>query len=284
MIPGCPDIGEYRDARGRTPVDPEIFKQPHSLILASAGQSMLGNFGQFSYVPWTGGVFELCTVTGNIYQVSSDAGYPCMGMDGWFHGEVPGPIRRSVLHMWGDYLVAIGRAQRVLLAGHNVGGTWASRWCPVGDLFPRSEAVFRHLNSLGIPPNFWIDMLGQGDLTPSTPPVTYQGVGLGVAVDAANWSALMRWRWHALKSIGMNAPIVLGQGAHHTNVSNVYPDRYAMVKAGQRAAALDEPGLGISLGPDDDEWPDSYRVDGVHPGELMAGCQLQRWVPCFPTF
>lgn len=280
-----PDIGEYRDARGRTPVDPSIFKQPGSLILGTAGQSMLGNFAQFNYTPWTGGVFELCTRTGNIYKVDTDAQHPCMGANGWFAGEVPGPIRCSVLHLWADYLVAIGRAQRVLLASHNVGGTWASRWCPVGDLYPRSEGVVRWLQSLGIPPNYWIDMLGQGDLDPNTTPVVYQGNNLGVAVDAAGFSALMRWRWAALKSIGMTAPIIIAQGAFQNNVSNVYPDRYAMVKAGQRASALDEPSLSISLGPDDDEWPnDGYRVDGVHQAQAMAEGQLQRWVPVFPTF
>lgn len=275
MIPGCPDCGEYRNARGRAPVDPNIFKQPGSLVLGVAGQSMLGNFAQLTpYNPWTGGVYELDTVTGNIYQVT-DGSFPTMGMNGWFSGEVPGPIRLSVLPYWGDMLVANKKCARILLAAHNIGGITAQRMSPVGDMYARSSATLAWLKSLGIPPNYWVEIQGQGDVNPSD---------TTACSSAQNYADLRKWRWNALHSAGLTCTIVEGQGAHWTGYSDVYPDRYNMVKQGQILATQ---GISnVALGPDDDEWvPDSvYRVDGVHPNDNMRYWQMQRWLPAFPVF
>lgn len=271
MIPGCPDNGEYRDARGRTPVDPNIFKQPHSLVLATSGQSMLANYGSFStvYNPWTGGVYELDTVTGNIYQVT-DGSFPTMGMDG---GSGAWAGRTSVLPYWADYLVAVGKASRVLIAAHNIGGTTAEQWCPVGTMYPRSVAVLQWLQGLGIPPNYWIEMQGQAELDPSQSTA---------CVSAQNYANLRQWKWNALFAAGMTCTTVVGQGAHWTNFSNVYTAQYAIVKTGQ---VLSTQGISnIALGPDDDVWPDSQRVDGVHPSDGMRYNQFQAWLPAFPTF
>jgi hypothetical protein len=265
--PNIPDIGEYRDARGRAPVDPAIFKQPHSLILGCAGQSMLANFAQVTrYDPWTGGVYELDTITGNIYQVT-DGSFPTMGMNGW-DGRV------SVLPYWADMLCAQGRAERVLLAAHNVGGTTAQQWCPIGNLYQRSLGTLQWLQGLGIPPNFWIEMQGQGEFNPNDPTV---------CTDAANYANLRKWKIQALQAAGLYCTVVIGQGAHWTGYSDVQTARYAEIKKGQVMASQGVPL--ICLGPDDDEWPDAgYRVDGVHPADGMRYWQMQRWLPCFPNF
>src|SRR5882724_6853393 len=113
-----PDFGEYRDPRGRSPIDPNMFKQPHSLVLAVSGQSMPGNFAQLTpYNPWTGEVYEFEPHSGLIYRVT-EGDFPTMGMDGWYSGQVAGPPRHSVLPYWGDILVANQRCSRILLAGH----------------------------------------------------------------------------------------------------------------------------------------------------------------------
>lgn len=271
MTIAIPDCGEYRDARGRAPVDPAIFKQPHSLILGCSGQSMLANYAQVTpYNPWTGGVYELDTITGNIYQVT-DGSFPTMGMDG---GSGAWAGRLSVLPYWADMLVANGRAARVLLAAHNIGGTTAERWCPIGDLYQRSLGTLQWLQGLGIPPNYWIEMQGQGEFNPGD---------TTVATDATNYANLRKWKFQALQAAGLTATIVVGQGAHWTNFSNVQTSRYAMIKQGQIMATQ---GInGVALGPDDDEWPDAgYRVDGVHPADGMRYWQMQRWLPAFPTF
>lgn len=267
MIPGCPDIGEYRDARGRVPVDPNIFKQPHSLVLGIAGQSMLANFGKLSpYNPWTGEVYELDTVTGNIYRVT-DGGFQTMGMDGWSGGL-------SVLPYWGDMLVATGKCQRILLAAHCIGGTTAERWCPLGDMYARSLATLNWLQGLGIPPNYWIEMQGQAEFNPNDSTVSGGG---------PNYANLRKWKFHALQAAGLTATIVVGQGAHWTNFSNVQTTLYAAIKQGQILATQ---GISnVALGPDDDEWPDAgYRIDGVHPADGMRYWQMQRWLPAFPVF
>lgn len=260
------DLGEYRDPRGRTPVDPNIFKLPHSLILATSGQSMLGNFGQLTpYHPTSGGVYEFEPHSGLIYHVT-DGSFQTMGMDGWAG-------RLSVLPYWADMLVQNGHAARVLLAAHNIGGTTAKRWCPIGDLYDRSAGILQMLQGLGIPPNFWVEMLGQADVDINT---------VGAAGSAQNFADFMRWKWQGLRGLGLNCTVVIGQGAHWTNVSNVQTDRYAMIRQGQILAAQ---GLaGIALGPDDDKWPDTHRVDGVHPADLMRYFQLQDWLPAFPVF
>jgi hypothetical protein len=262
-----PFIGEYKDARGRTPVDPNIFKQPHSAVIGFSGQSMLGNFGQLTpYNPTSGQVYEFDIQTGNIYQVT-DGSFQTMGMDGWAG-------RLSVLPYWADTLVHEGKAQRVLIAAHNIGGSCAARWCPIGDLYIRSSETLRMLKLLGIPPNLWVEVLGQADVDVNT---------TGACASAQNFADYMRWKWTGLRNDGLTCPIVMGQGAHWTNVSNVQTARYAMVKQGQILAiqAL----AGTALGPDDDEFPDAgYRVDGVHPIDNMRYFQLQRWLPAFPVF
>lgn len=267
MTTEIPDNGEYRDVRGRSPVDPAIFKQPHSCILAVSGQSMLGNYGQLMpYDPSTGQVYELDTRSGNIYQVT-DGSFPTMGMDGW-------PGRLSVLPYWADMLIMQGKATRVLLAAHNIGGTSAYRWCPVGDLYQRSLGVLQWLQGLGIPPNFWVEVQGQADVNPAEP---------NVAVTAANYADLRKWKFSGLQAAGYTGITVVGQGAHWTGFSDVHPDRYTLVKQGQILSAQSM--AGIALGPDDDEWPDAdYRVDGVHPADGMRYYQLQRWLPAFPVF
>lgn len=282
MTPQIPDCGEYRDPRGRTPVDPAIFQQPHSMVLACSGQSMLGNFAQLTpYNPWTGVVYELCTITGLIYQVT-EGKYPTMGMDGWYSGEVPGVPRSSVLPYWGDMLVANGKCSRVLLAAHNIGGTFAAQWCPIGNLFQRSLGTLQWLQSLGIPPTHWVEMLGQADVNASTVPVTYNGNVLLPASSAQNFADYMHWKWSSMRGVGMTCPITMGQGAHWTGVSNVQTARYAMIKHGQLIAA--QAYAETELGPDDDEWPDAgYRVDGVHPADGMRYYQMQRWLPAFPV-
>lgn len=274
-----PFQGEYCDSRGRTPVSPLIFKQPHTLILGVSGQSMLANYAQITpYNPWTGGVFEFDVQSGNIYQIT-DGTFPTMGMDGWWAGQVPGPIRLSVLPYWADLLVALGKARRVLLCAHCMGGTTAERWCPIGDMYQRSAGTVQMLQGLGLAPNYWIEMQGQSDLNTADPTCTGSGY---------NWIALRQWRWAALRSIGMNATIVSGMGAHWTGYSDVNPSRYDMIKQAQRSVYVSlqngQPLQGIALGPDDDEWSDAYRVDGVHPADGMRYWQLQRWLPAFPVF
>ncbi len=234
---------------------------------------MLGNYGQLTPYNPQGKVYELCTATGLIYQVT-DGSFPTMGMNGWYHGEVPPPPRSSVLPYWGDMLCINGKAKRILLAGHNVGGTSAYQWSPAGELYPRSLAVLQWLDSLGIPPNYWIEMLGQADVDQATP---------NCATTARNFADLMQWKWGALRSAGLSCPIVMGQGAHWTGFSNVQTERYALVKQGQLMSATGF--AGTALGPDDDEWPDAgYRVDGVHPADGMRYWQMQRWLPAFPVF
>lgn len=265
--PNIPNNGEYCDARGRAPVDPAIFKQSHSLVLGVAGQSMLANYGQLSpYNPWTGCVYELDTRTGNIYQVT-DGSFPTMGMDGWSG-------RLSVLPYWADMLVATGKCRRILLAAHNIGGTTAQRWCPIGDLYARSVGTLQWLQGLGIPPNYWIEVQGQGEFNPGD---------ATVCTDAANYAALRKWKFQGLQAAGLSATIVVGQGAHWTGYSNVQAARYAAIKQGQ---VLSTHGINnVALGPDDDEWPDAgYRVDGVHPADGMRYWQMQRWLPAFPVF
>lgn len=267
MTTGILNNGEYCDARGRQPVDPCLFEQPGSLVLGVAGQSMLANFGNLSpYNPWTGGVYELCTQTGLIYQVTEGA-YPTMGMDGWAG-------RLSVLPYWADMIIANGKAARVLLAAHCIGGSTAQRWCPVGDLYQRSIGTLNWLRGLGIPPNYWIEMQGQGE---------FNAGDATACTDAANYANLRRWKYQALQAAGLDATIVVGQGAHWTGFSDAQPARYAAIKQGQFQSVT---GItNVALGPDDDEWPDAgYRIDGVHPADGMRYWQMQRWLPAFPKF
>lgn len=289
-VPNIPDCGEYRDARGRIPVDPNIFKQPHSIILGCAGQSMLGNFASLTpFSPWTG-VYELCTQTGLIYEVT-DGTFPTMGMNGWFNHEV-GANRLSVLPYWAQMLVATGKAARVLLAAHNVGGTFAAQWCPIGMLFQRSIGTIQWLQSLGIPPNYWVEMLGQSDVYP-TDPVTYNGNVLQPAASGQNFADYMQWKFLGMRGAGYHGPILMGRGAFWDGISNgPYAAKYAMIKQGQQLCAVGPNGAGVSIGPDDDVWlPASvYRVDGVHPNDNMryyqwnGGALGPGWNTAFPVF
>jgi len=86
---------------------------------------------------------------------------------------------------------------------------------------------------------------------------------------------------NAWRKLGMTAPWVIGLGVHWTNVSNVNPVQAALIKTGQFQAAVV---AGVSAGPDDDEFGDGYRTEGVHWNDLGRYYTVQRWLNAFPVF
>lgn len=254
------DFGDYRDTRGRTPVDPDIFKQPGTMIVGFSGQSMLGNYSALDYYHPTREVYDLNLWDGNIYRD-----------DGWqIFNSTSMPGRLSVLPYWGDNLIAYGHCARVLRPAIVVGGTGAYDWCPVGGCFHRAQVLMERLAAFGLAPNFWVHMLGQRDLELNN--------------STANFSALTQWFILGMRGLGMHAPLMIGHGCYWEHYANANPAGVAAIRAGQLHAAQNGVGS-CSLGADDDEWiGPANREDGVHPKNNMRYWQFQRWRPVFPVF
>ena len=268
------DIGDYADPRGRPVIDPELFKQPGTFIIGGGGQSMRANYSNAPAItpePYT--VFEMSNRDGKIYPVT-DGFFPTMGMDG---GSGAWVNRRSVAVYHAAMRIQRGHAKRVLIVSQNIGGTTAGQWSPAGPYMARQTAMIQHLVSLGLMPTVWCDILGQADVKPDNPMA---------ATNAQNFSDLMCWRWQVLRGTGLTCPIIMGRGAYWS-FKATYPDRYAMVKAGQALSVTDanngtagHPAIAnVHLGPDDDEWPSGtgWRVDDVHQDVLMRACEEVRW-------
>jgi hypothetical protein len=254
-----PDFGDCKDLRGRSPVDPAIFKEPRTLILLVAGQSMWSNSSNAApYVPWTGGVFEFNIADGQCYP--SDGG-PVLGANIFLPGRI------SITPYLADLIVANNKASRVLMVNVCVNGTTAQDWSPVGQCYPRIPYVLNQLETLGISPNYCCFLQGQAD------------VANGDTHD--NYVNLRVWCFNAMRGAGYSGPIVNGLGVHWTNVSDVNPTEAAAIKQGQFDAAVT---AGISAGPDDDEFGDAYRVDGVHWNDGGRYYTTQRWLPAIPVF
>jgi hypothetical protein len=163
-------------------------------------------------------------------------------------------------------LIASGKCDRVLMVNVCVNGTAAVDWCPVGQCWPRIPYVLQQLQVLGLAPNYCCFLQGQAD------------VANGDTHD--NYVNLRVWCFNAMRSAGYAGAIVNGLGVHWTNVSNVNPAAAAAIRQGQFDAAVT---AGISAGPDDDEFGDAYRVDGVHWNGVGRWYTVQRWLPAFPA-
>lgn len=279
-----PDLGEYRDPRGRAEVDPNIFKE-NSCRIVAGGQSPLANYGWFAtpYHPWTGsgaadeGVFEFDKYSGKIYKVTSGS-FPTFGMDGYYNGEVLAPNppspRLSPMPYIADLIVATGRCKRALIAGDAIGGTTVFRWTPVGDLFQRSQFLLNKLTALGIPPNIWIDDIGFSDINPNN---------ANAADNEATLAAYMKWKWIGLGIWNkQGVAIVVVQGARWLGFSDVYPARAAMVKNGKFMSTWGATNVTGTF--DLDAYPGGG-VDGdVHPSDGMRYWMGQAILPLIPNF
>lgn len=245
----------HNDPRGRTPVDPDIFKQPGTHIIPTSGQSMLGNWSSVSHYN-TGQpskeVYELNINDGLIYK-----------MDGWQVANCDGaPGRLSILPAFGDYLNYYGKSQRVLWVPLNIGDTGAARWAPTGDLFPRIERAVSLLQGMGLDPTYWLHMLGQRDAEDG--------------MSATNFANLTIWMIQGMRGLGMNAHVLIGHGAYKIYIPQANIDA---IRQGQLAAAL---ATGNSLGADDDLIPNIdgvTRVDGVHWAEQGRHDSITGWLP-----
>ncbi|MCW7544924.1 hypothetical protein N7I30_14040 [Aurantimonas litoralis] len=249
------DFGENKDARGRVPVDPAIFQQSGTRVLATTGQSMLANYGALTmfdpsaYIPQT--VYELSIHDGNIYESDGGQIMNCDGSAG----------RLSVLPYWGHCLVSSGKSARVLLCSLNIGGSHAHRWMKGGDLFHRVEYLLDMLSCMGLHPTEWVHMQGQADMWSCTSSEAF-------AVRTARFI-------RDVQAAGYQNNMIVGLGAYQLYCTEA--NRLAIVR-GQSVAAVE---AGMSIGPNDDEWPVSMRVDGVHPNDQMRWYQWQRWQHAF---
>lgn len=246
------DFGDYRDIRGRTPVDPNLFKLPGTLILGFSGQSIHGNFSDLSGWEPSGEIYELDVYTGNIYKITSNL---IMGSNGW--------DGRSSIIPYLAYMLLVQGKSRVLVATALCGGTNAWDWSPEAPanslgvrLGNRRDVIIERLQAYDLTPNLWISNQGQGDLDFSKP---------GHAASAESYSGLSAWGLIVnLRNKGYSGPIAIGRGAYWNGYSNVYTSQYAIIKQGQNLLATRGDLGTLVIGPDEDNWISGCRADAAH--------------------
>lgn len=274
-VPGTPiyDFGDYRDTRGRTPVDPSIFKHPHSCVLAVSGQSIPGNYSALSGWNPTGEIYELNVWDGKVYRVDQNL---IMGSDG---GVGAWAGRTSFLPYLAAQLIGAGKAARVLLCCAIQGGTNAYDWCPIAPadahgvtLGSRRTVIMQVLANLGLAPNWWIHDQGPSDSDPS------KAVN---ATTGQNWSDLTMWGFNAdLRGpVGYTGPI-------QVPLDSIAPwGNATLARQGQQITwGRTDAGSPIAVGPDEDQW-NMTRVDGVHFGNNERYYAVNSgFVPSMPVF
>ena len=150
-------MGDEMDTRGRTPVNPNMFTGPRTLILGITGQSKLSNTSSASaYAPWTGKVFEFNPFDNKIYPSDGGPVLGCTAPTGPYVGRI------NVMPYILDLAGANNQFNQVLMANATSNGTSAEEWCAIVATAIRGHPhVLAALTSLGIPPNCWIQRSGR---------------------------------------------------------------------------------------------------------------------------
>ena len=259
--PTPPKFDDCTDLRGRSPVDPGIFKQSRTLILMVLGQSMWGNYGTCTlYAPAAGHVYEFNIWDQKIYP--SDGG-PVLSAGG-------GAI--SITPYLADMLIGYGHCARVLLVNLAIGSTSCADWDIMGKCYPRIQAALCQLNELGLQPNYCCVIQG------------HQDVSLGTTYDQFTKTRISMYQ--GIRAIGYHGSIISGLGCWAQQAAGL-TSQMANVKAGQLQAALNMGAPNnVFAGIDDDTMLNnvSFRTDGVHWNDLGRFYTCWMWAQTFPIW
>lgn len=219
---------------------PKVSGQSTVVILIY-GQSLPSNYVNSNYTVTQSNSHMFNPINGGMYRTKE----PIVGTNGGRYGY-PGVITGNATSRLGDLLIAAGAYDRVILCNICAGGTTSARWAN-GDCTDRLRVAGKRMVSLGIEPDFVIRDQGTSDTNNSVP--------------AATFTANIRTEVEVLRSVGVDAPVLVNKSAWNGSAS-VGTTAYNNIRTGVDNALSS--GLGIYAGFDTDTIGASSRFDGIH--------------------